>query len=89
MSFAFTTTGYDGGNIPLLRTLKYLNLELVVQFVEVVHPDFAEVVGVALVEEDSVVVHASGIVTAAWVLLVLTDVVVDGAHMLALLPVPL
>lgn len=54
---------------------------------EVAHTDLSEVTRVVLVEQDAVVVHASGVAAATGVLPVLPDASVSGAHVPPLLPV--
>nr|GMD81338.1 YGL102C-like protein [Ipomoea batatas] len=61
--------------------------ELVPQLVKIVHTHLPEVARMVFVEEDAVVVHASGVSAASWVLPVLADTAVPGAHVTALLPV--
>ena len=62
-------------------------VELVAELVEVAHADLAEVARVVLVEEDAVVVHASGVTATSRVLPVLADAAVPRRHVTALLPV--
>ena len=62
-------------------------VELVAELVEVPHTDFSKIPRVVLVEEDPVVVHASGVSATSRVLAVLTDTAMTGAHMAALLTV--
>ncbi|CAN0929368.1 hypothetical protein LINGRAHAP2_LOCUS37028, partial [Linum grandiflorum] len=61
--------------------------EPVLQLVEVPHPDFPEVAWMVLVEEDPVVVHASGVTSASGMLAVLSDTSVSGADVTPLLAV--
>lgn len=62
-------------------------MKLVAQPVEVPHADLAEEARVVLVEEDSVVVHPSGVTSTPRVLTVLSDAAVPSAHMASLLAV--
>ncbi|KAL8037767.1 hypothetical protein ABFS82_11G059700 [Erythranthe guttata] len=62
-------------------------VELVSELVEVAHTDLPEVSGMVLVEEDAVVVHASGVSSASGMLAVLSDTAVSGADVASLLPV--
>lgn len=62
-------------------------MELVAELVEVAHTDLTEVSRMVLVEEDAVVVHASGITTTTRMLAVLSDTTVTGADVAPLLPV--
>jgi len=55
--------------------------------VEVTHADLAEVTRMVLVEEDAVVVHATGVTATSRVLPVLADTAVPGGHVAALLAV--
>ena len=61
--------------------------EPVAELVEVAHAHLAEVARVVLVEEDAVVVHATGVPAASRVLPVLADAAVPRGHVAALLPV--
>ena len=54
---------------------------------ELAHPDLAEVSWMVLVEENSVVVHATGVTAAAGVLPVLADATMSGADVPTLLPI--
>nr|POE96149.1 hypothetical protein CFP56_65602 [Quercus suber] len=62
-------------------------IELVAKLVEIAHTDFAEEPRMVLVEQDPVVVHASGVSATSRMLPVLADTAVSGAHVSALLPV--
>ncbi|EXB82531.1 hypothetical protein L484_027707 [Morus notabilis] len=62
-------------------------VEFVTELVEIPHTDLAEVARVILVEEDSVVVHTTGVTATTGVLPVLADSSMAGAHVPALLPV--
>jgi hypothetical protein len=62
-------------------------VEPVAELVEVTHTDLAEVPGMVLVEEDAVVVHASGVTATSRMLAVLAHTPVPGGHMAALLAV--
>jgi len=55
--------------------------------VEVPHTDFAEVPRVVLVEEDTVVVHTSGVTSTSGMLAVFSDTTMAGADVASLLPV--
>jgi len=55
--------------------------------VEVAHADLAEVARMVLVEEDAVVVHATGVTATSRVLPVLADTAVPGGYVAALLAV--
>ncbi|CAN0863406.1 hypothetical protein LINGRAHAP2_LOCUS8688, partial [Linum grandiflorum] len=59
----------------------------VLELVEVPHADFPEVTGMVLVEEDPVVVHASGVTATSGMLPVLSDTAVSGADVASLLAV--
>ncbi|CAN1795128.1 hypothetical protein LINPERHAP1_LOCUS20502, partial [Linum perenne] len=61
--------------------------EPVLQLVEVPHTDFTEVTGMVLVEQDPVVVHASGVTTTSRMLPVLANTSVAGTDVAPLLPV--
>lgn len=61
--------------------------ELVAQLVEVSHSDLAEVTRMILVEQNAVVVHASGVTSASGMLAMLADSSVAGADVTSLLPV--
>lgn len=62
-------------------------MKLVAQPVEVPHSDLAEVARMVLVEEDSVVVHTSGVTSTPRMLPVLSYTAVAGAHVASLLAV--
>ncbi|KAK2983338.1 hypothetical protein RJ640_016076 [Escallonia rubra] len=62
-------------------------VELVAEAVEVAHADLAEVARVILVEENAVVVHATGVSAPAGMLTVLADTAVAGGDVAPLLPV--
>jgi len=62
-------------------------VELVHSFVEVPHADLAEVTRMVLVEQNAVVVHASGITTASRMLTVLAHTSVTCTDMASLLAV--
>ncbi|CAL9016120.1 unnamed protein product [Prunus brigantina] len=62
-------------------------VELVAELVEVAHADFTKIPRVVLVEQDPVVVHASGISTTTGMLPVLPDSAVAGADVASLLPI--
>ena len=62
-------------------------MELVTESVEIPHTHLAEEARMVLVEEDTVVVHASGVSATARMLPVLPDTAVSGAHVSSLLAV--
>uniref|UniRef100_A0A7N0U1I4 Uncharacterized protein n=1 Tax=Kalanchoe fedtschenkoi TaxID=63787 RepID=A0A7N0U1I4_KALFE len=62
-------------------------VELVPQLVEVPHTDLTEVTWMVLVEQNPVVVHASGVTPTSGMLPVLPDTSMPGTHVASLLPV--
>ena len=62
-------------------------VELVAKLVKVPHTDFTEIPRMVLVEEDPVVVHASGVTATAGMLAVLADTPVTGADVAPFLAV--
>ncbi|CAL5396070.1 unnamed protein product [Camellia sinensis] len=62
-------------------------MELVAEPVEVPHADLAEVTWMVLVEQDSVVVHTSGVSSASGMLAVFSDSPMASADVASLLPV--
>ncbi|KAL9314089.1 hypothetical protein ACSQ67_019541 [Phaseolus vulgaris] len=76
-----------GDEGPELVDVKDGAVELVPELVEVPHSDLPEVAWMVLVEEDTVVVHASGVTSPSGMLSVLPYAPVTGAHVTPLLPV--
>lgn len=62
-------------------------MELVHGLVKVPHTDLAEVTRMVLVEQDTVMVHTSGVTTTSRMLAVLADTSMTGTHVTSLLPV--
>lgn len=76
-----------GDQRPEPLDVDYRAVELVAELVEVPHADLAEVPRMVLVEEDAVVVHASGVTAASGMLAVLADAAMAGADVATLLAV--
>lgn len=62
-------------------------VELITKAMEVTHANFAKVPGMVLVKEDPVMVHTTCVTAAAWMLPVLPNASMAGAHVPSLLPV--
>lgn len=62
-------------------------VEFVAKFVEVAHAYLPEETRMVLVEEDTVVMHATGVTATSGMLAVLSDTAVSGADVTSLLPV--